>query len=288
MNCLVTGSSGFLGSHVVPYLERLHTVKTVSLKGNSIELIDLKQIDVIVHLSGLAHQMTQIDPQLYFDVNTLQTLALAKKAKKSGVKQFIFISTVKVYGDNVGEFFDENSDCIPTDPYGQSKLDAELGLQEVENDDFKVAVIRPPLIYGKGVKGNLDRIMKLCLKLPVLPFGEIHNKRSMVYAGNISALIAKIIECSCKGIFIAGDIKPHSTTALVDEIIKTLKLKTYNFKLPIPFRKLLNGLKPDIYSRLFRNFVIDNSKTNKELNFSPPYSFEEGIENMVSTHTLHK
>ncbi len=284
MNCLITGSTGFLGPHVISFLETNHTIKTVSLRSTPIEQVELEGINSVIHLAGLAHQMQEINPQLYFDVNTIQTLALAERAKKAGIKQFVFISTVKVYGDNVGERFDETSECIPTDPYGQSKRDAEIGLLKLENNNFKIAIIRPPLIYGEGVKGNLDRIIKLCFKLPFLPFGGIKNTRSMVYAGNIAALIAKLIEQEHNGIFIAGDKQANSTTKLVNTILEKLNLKNNNFKLPGLFRFLLRKLKPAIYSRLFGNFIIDNSNTNKTLNFSPPFSFEEGIENMVSTH----
>jgi nucleoside-diphosphate-sugar epimerase len=284
LNCLVTGSTGFLGAHVVPSLEKHHTVKIVSLRNTAIQDIQFDDINTIIHLAGLAHQMTAIDPQLYFDVNKKQTLALAEKAKDNGVKHFIFISTVKVYGDTIKEGINEDSKCNPTDPYGQSKWEAEVGLKKLEDDKFSVAIIRPTLIYGKGVKGNLDKIIKLCLKIPVLPFGAIDNNRSMVYAGNVAALIIKIIDKKSSGVFIAGDKQNPSTSELVNTIIKKIGLKTYNVKLPHFLRGVLKILKPNIYSRLFGDFIIDNALTNKKLDFTSPYSFEEGIENMVAPY----
>lgn len=288
MNCLVTGSTGFLGAHVLPELRTSFQVITVSLRNTGLKKIDLENVNVIIHLAGLAHQMQKIDPIKYFEVNRDQTLSLAKKAKDSGVTQFIFISTVKVYGDDVHEIMDEDSLCHPTDPYGQSKLEAEQGLQKLEDDKFIVSIIRPPLIYGKGVKGNLDKIINLCNNLPVLPFANIKNERSMVYAGNVTALIIKLLEEKKSGIFIAGDKDRKSTSDLVEMIAKKMKLNKPFLSIPFIFRFILEKIKPGIHQRLFSDFIIDNSKTNKKLQFVPPFSFEEGISNMVSTHLNQK
>ncbi|MDF1868687.1 MAG: NAD-dependent epimerase/dehydratase family protein [Saprospiraceae bacterium] len=282
MNCLVTGSTGFLGYHILPVLKENFNVRTVSLRNTAISDIDLQNIEAIVHMAGLAHQMQKIDSKLYFDVNKDQTLLLAKKAKESGGKHFIFISTVKVYGDNILEVMDEDSTCIPTDPYGQSKLEAEQGLQQLEDDNFIVSIIRPPLIYGYGVKGNLDRIIKLCKTLPVLPFAGIKNERSLVYAGNVAALILKLLGTRTSGVFIAGDRQRKSTSELVHMVSKKMNLNKPHVSIPHILRYLLKKIKPEIYQRLFGDFIVDNSKTNSKLRFTPPYLFEEGISNMVS------
>lgn len=289
MNCLVTGSTGFLGKHLLPKLSKVVNVSTVSLRRTKLSEIELGQIDSIVHLAGLAHQMQKIDPKRYFDVNKDQTLALAQKAKDAGVKHFIFISTVKVYGDNdIHGVLNEDSECHPSDPYGQSKRDAEIALQAMENEKFTVSIIRPPLIYGAGVKGNLDRIINLAIKLPILPFGNIQNERSMVYAGNVSALIQKLLEKQTSGIFIAGDKTRKSTTDLVNTIIDKMNLNKANIAIPGIIRLILRKIKPAIYHRLFNDFIIDNSTSNERLQFTPPYSFEDGIANMVSSYLNKK
>lgn len=283
MKILITGASGFVGQSLVPILQQKHHVETVSLRKKKVEDLDLKNTEVIVHLAGMAHQMTKIDPKIYFDVNRDLTLKVAEKAKADGVKQFIFISSVKVYGDTgrVGQVLNENSECTPTDPYGKSKLEAEIGLQKLETPDFKVAIIRPPLIYGKEVKGNLQRLKSLILKMPILPFGGIKNERSMVYVGNLIALIDHLIQHQNSGIFIAGDQKAHSTTDLVVAMKQFLNAKTRLVKLPNFAVSILRLLKPALINRLFDSYVIDNSLTNKKLNFQPPFPFEKGIKEMV-------
>ena len=139
----------------------------------------------------------------YEKVNVTQTLELAKKAKASGVKQFVFMSTVKVYGEetNVGlprsarnDSYNENSLCRPEDEYGKSKLKAEQELLKLKDDNFKVSIVRTPIVYGYGVKANIKSLINLVHKVPVLPFGNIENKRSMVYIGNLCHLVDTIIE----------------------------------------------------------------------------------------------
>lgn len=284
MNCLVTGSTGFLGKHLIPVLQEQVNVTTVSLRKTEVSEIGLEQIDAIIHLAGLAHQMQKVDSQRYFEVNKHLTLELAEEAKKKGVAHFVFISTVKVFGDHAQSLYNENSECFPTDPYGQSKLEAERGLALLEDENFTVSIIRPPLIYGSGVKGNLQRIIGLCQKLPILPFGKIENKRSMVYVGNLIALIIEIINQKKSGVFIAGDKKLNSTSDLVNMIIRKLDLEKSNISIPVIVRLLLKLIKPAIYHRLFSDFIVDNTITNNDLGFDPPYSFEEGIGDMVKPY----
>lgn len=279
---LVTGGSGFLGSYLIPYLQETHLIESISLRKNSMNDIDFSNTDVIVHLAGMAHQMKNSKSTEYFEINRDLTQALAEKAKKDAVSHFIFISTVKVYGENEIKF-DENSPCTPSDDYGRSKLEAEQILENLRSDKFKVSIIRPPLIYGPHVKGNLDRITKMIKKRKFSPFGGIQNHRSMVFVGNISALIKHLIDKPQNGIFIAGDRDTYSTTELVQEISKNLKNGHVIISIPLFIRKLISFLKPNFYKRIFSDFVIDNSSTNKKLAFEPPYSFELGIKTMVDS-----
>lgn len=285
INILVTGASGFVGKELLPILKTKYQTTTVSLRNQKIEDVDLSNVQSIVHLAGKAHEMDVIDSKIYFEVNTDLTLALAEKAKLQGVQQFIFISTVKVYGDqNTLEVLNESSICYPDDPYGQSKLEAEVGLKDMESSTFKIAIIRPPLIYGKGVKGNLSRLMGLIQKVPVLPFAGINNQRSMVYVGNLIALIVHIIENQSRGIFIAGDQKNHSTTELVTLLTQHLNTNTSLIKLPSFVLSLLRILKPALVQRLFDSYTIDNSKTNEKLGFEPPFFLETGLKEMAKAY----
>lgn len=254
----------------------------MSLRQKQVSELNLKGITSIVHLAGKAHEMKKIDPRVYFQVNRDLTLQLAEKAKNHGVEQFVFISTVKVYGDINNGILDETSICNPTDPYGKSKYEAEQGLKKIESEGFKVTIIRPPLIYGKGVKGNLYKLMELIRKTPLLPFNKIDNLRSMVYVQNLIFLIKHLIENQNSGTFIAGDRKPHSTSELVIKLKKQLDSKALIFAFPLFVIFLLKKIKPQLAERLYGSFIIDNTNTNNKLNFQPPFSFEQGIEEMAA------
>jgi nucleoside-diphosphate-sugar epimerase len=207
------------------------------------------------------------------------TRKLFVKCKQDGVQQFIYVSSTKVYGDDIQTELDENSPCNPIDAYGKSKLMAEQFL--LSQKDCNVAIVRPPLIYGSGVKGNMKKIMELCNSSKPLPFDKINNKRSMVFVDNLIELINTIILQKSKGIFIAGDKAPISTTFLVKEIKSNLNKKNNTFAIPFFFRSILKKAKPNLYIRLFGDFEVSNKNTNKKLNFIPKYETSYGIKQMV-------
>lgn len=281
MTVLMTGASGFVGQYALPFLQQDFNIITVSLQGIRIEDIELKNVDTILHLAGKAHQMVEIPSEEYFKVNHELTIDLAKRAKEKGVTHFIFISSVKVFGEVNNTILDESSVCNPNDPYGQSKLAAEIDLLKLADNDFFVSIIRPPLVYGPKVKGNLRNLHNLILKLPFLPFGNINNERSMVFVGNLTMLISCILKSKSQGIFIAGDRERYSTTQLVNTVLRYVESDKKNIGLPNIFWLAIRWLRPKIYNRLIDSYIVDNSKTNLKLQFTPPYSFDEGIEEMV-------
>jgi len=205
---------------------------------------------------------------------------LAKKAQERGVNHFIFMSTVKVYGEETNIAYSEQSDCKPIDDYGKSKLKAELELQKLEDDDFKVSIIRTPIVYGYGVKANMRNLINLVNKVSILPFGKIENRRNFVYIGNVIDLINTIIEKKKSGIFLASDDMSISTTRLINLISKELDKKLYLIKIPF-FEMLLKILKPNLHKRLYRNLEIDNTITKESLNFKNKYTVEDGIKYMI-------
>jgi len=280
---LLTGASGFIGKNYLSASHYQTKTETVSLQRTEIANIDFDHIQSIVHLAGIAHRMDQPEGQIYYDVNTNLTTTIAQRAKFAGVKQFIFVSTIKVFGDKEGFdiHYDTSSPCEPDDDYGKSKWQAEQQLQELQDDTFSVAIIRPSLVYGAGVKGNLEKLMNLAQKGYKLPFGSIQNERSMVYVGNLIALIDTIIEKQASGVFIAGDAQALSTSQLIQNIQIAFGQNNHLFSLPMPLRKIIKSFKPELYKRLFCSLVVDNTTTNKQLDFQPPYKSEEGIREMV-------
>ncbi|MEA2092196.1 MAG: sugar nucleotide-binding protein, partial [Campylobacterota bacterium] len=216
----------------------------------------------------------------YEKVNVTETLELAKKAKESGVKQFVFMSTVKVYGEETNDKYTENSICSPQDEYGKSKLKAENELLKLEDDSFKVSIVRTPIVYGYGVKANIKNLVSLVNKVHILPFGQIENKRSMVFVGNLCHLVDEVIIQEKAGIFLASDNEPLSTSRLIELIAKNLEKKVYLIKIPF-FESLLKLVKPSFHKRLYESLEVDNSQTKKILNLTNPYSVEEGIKLML-------
>lgn len=238
-----------------------------------------------MHLAGKAHQMQPINASIYFEINYQLTKELASQAKEKGVSHFIFISTVKVYGDSLQDrTLNERSICNPTDAYGQSKFQAERALLDLEDSKFTVSIIRPPLVYGKRVKGNMLKLLQLPNNMFSVPFKSINNLRSIVYVDNLISLIEHLIQSPTSGIFIAGDKHPVSTSFIIEQIYKSYGKRLNWFSIPSFFRKIIRQIRPDLYQRLFGSFVIDTNTTNNKLNFNPPYSTEYGIQEMVVWH----
>ena len=280
MNLLLTGSSGFIGSYFQKNYCNKYDIESFSFLKDDLESLNLMGIDVIVHLSALVHQMGGAAKEDYQRINVDNTLVLAQKAKQHGVKQFIFMSTVKVYGEENNKAYDETTKCEPIDDYGISKLEAENRLREMEDENFTVSIIRTPIVYGYGVKANIQNLIKLIQKVPILPFAKIDNRRSMVYIGNLCALIEKLCETRSGGIFLAGDDQAISTSKLIELIAYELHSNINLVKIPF-FGTLLKSLKPSFYKRLYESLEVDNSHTKKVLNYTNPYNIEEGIHFMI-------
>lgn len=280
MKLLITGSNGFVGSYFINKYKDKYKIKTFSFLKDDINRLNCSDMDVVFHLSALVHQMDRASYEEYEKVNVTQTLQLAKKAKENGVKHFVFMSTVKVYGEETNSKYSEKTVCNPEDEYGKSKLKAEKLLLELGSENFRVSIIRTPIIYGYGVKANIKNLVNLVNKIPLLPFGNIQNKRSMVYIGNLSHLVDVVIEQQKAGIFLASDDKPLSTSRLIELIAKNLDKKIYLVKIPF-FESLLKILKPSFHKRLYGSLEVDNSITKQKLNLSNPYSMEEGIRLMI-------
>jgi nucleoside-diphosphate-sugar epimerase len=278
---LLTGSSGFLGSRILTRPSATAEYLPISLQTTEVSSIDFLGITAVLHCAGIAHRMEKTEDQLYFSINRDLTLELARAAKEAGVKHFVFLSTIKVFGVDASNLpLTIDTACYPNDAYGQSKWEAEEGLRTLEDDNFKVAVVRPPLIYGPGAKGNLERIMQLIAKSKMpLPFARINNRRSMVYADNLVAYLEFIMERELSGTFLPADEPPISTSQLVKLLVQHINPEKKVVSLPSPLRAMMKWLKPEFHQRLFGSLEVES--TYKATGFTPPFTIEEGLKAMA-------
>lgn len=278
MLILLTGASGFIGSYFQKHYASEYQYETFSFSQHSCDELILNHIEIILHLAAVVHQPIAQEEE-YFQINVQKTLKFARKAKEEGVRHFIFMSTIAVYDETL-KVVAENSQCFPATYYGKSKLEAEKQLLALSDENFKVSIVRPPMVYGFIAPGNIKSLMRLIAKVSILPFGSINNKRSFIYVGNLCALIYRIIQTGKDGIFLASDDRSLSTTELITLIASAMHKKVYLLEFPF-FPLFLRWLKPSLYKRLFESLEVDNTKTKHFLNFQNPYSVEEGIRLMV-------
>lgn len=289
MNVLITGASGFLGSNFIKYTSEFNFQK-VSLKTTKVEHISYADIDVVLHFAALVHQMKGAPESEYFKINSDLTFELARRAKVEKIPHFIFISTAKVYGEVSCENlpFTELSECNPTDAYGKSKLDAEKRILALQDDNFIVTIVRIPLVYGIGVKGNLLSLLKICNKLPIIPLGGIRNKRSFLYVKNLNDFLKQIIITRTGGVLIAADKNAISTTNLVKNILRINGKRRWLLALPHFFWWLFSKVKPAFHQRIIQSFELNNSSTCEKLNFYPNLPIEEGLKEMIDWYKKNK
>ena len=252
---------------------------------DNFDTLKLDGIDCVIHCGALVHQMKR-EPSYeeFFDSNVNHTLQMAIKAKANNVKQFIFISTIKVFGEESKKIFDENSPTSPKDDYGLTKKIAEEKLFELEDKNFKVAILRLPLVFGPGVKANFRSLINIVNQFKILPLGSINNKRSIVFVGNVCHYIFQIIKLRERGIFIANEDESFSTSELINQISKALGKNIILFSIPL-FNQILKILKPKYYQRLFENLEVDNSLTKKILKIKKnKYSCNQSFKETISSY----
>jgi len=277
--------NSFIGRNFT-YLSKSGETSSVSLRNGLPETIEFKNYDVILHLAAMVHYKRYKFAGEYFRINRDLTIEVANTAKKAGVRQFVFLSTIKVYGKffEGSEPWNESSPCFPADPYGRSKYEAELLLKKLEDENFTVSIIRTPLVYGNGVKANMLRLIRLVQNFYIIPFAGINNKRNFTCTENLVAFIDSIIEKRASGIFIAMDEKPVSTTDLIELLADSMNKKVKLVKIPEILVRAGKNLLPSLFEPLFGSIVLDNEHTKKVLDFQPPVKTEEGIRRMVKAY----
>jgi UDP-glucose 4-epimerase len=303
---LLTGASGFLGKHLASVLigsgfnmklvlrkssgldSDLNSIVVKGIDSHTDWSTGLDGLDFVIHCAARVHVMDETveDPlEAFREVNVHGTLALAKAAAKAGVKRFIFISSIKVNGESTTERLPYKSSDIPSpeDPYGISKAEAEDGLKLIANvTGMEVVIIRPPLVYGPGVKANFAALLKLASTGIPLPFACISkNKRSMVYVENLISLIVGCINNpnAANQTFLVSDDNDLSTKQFVKGLSSGLGKS--GLMLPVPnvlfsiAGKVLG--KSAVIDRLCGSLQVDISHTKNTLNWQPPYSVEQGF-----------
>ena len=238
---LIAGADSYLGTHIAAHLTQ---------SGMDVETLDVRRplpdaafvgADAVVHVAGLAHQRESAEnAPLYFQVNRDLTLTVAAQAKAQGVKQFIYFSSMSVYGLFVGRITGATLPA-PNTSYGRSKWEAEEGLRAMESDGFSVAVLRPPMVYGKGCKGNYPRLAKLICKTPVFP--KAGNERSMLYIDCLCAFVRRLVENGGGGLFFPQNQAYVSTDDLAREVAKAHGKRLWQ---PTGLGWLLRALSPSV------------------------------------------
>lgn len=307
---LVTGASGFIGQQLVKALQNsgervigvsrkeIYTEADVSVLmsefcGENVWQKPLQGCDVVVHLAARVHVMADKDENSLAEfrrVNVEGTLNLANQAAQAGIKRFVFISSIKVNGESTraGEPFTEMHVACPQDEYGVSKLEAEEGLLNIANNTkMEVVIIRPPLVYGAGVKANLSNLITVIKKGIPLPLGAINNARSLVYLGN---LVDFIVLCchhakAANQTFLISDDDDVSTTKLIKVICVCLGKRTRLLPVPKGFLVSLLTLagKKELAAKLCSNLQVDISKAKNMLGWKPRFSFVQGIEQTMKS-----
>ena len=310
MQIAITGASGFIGQALVkvlpdqgrrvvavhhsrsdypdhPNVKHLTLGDLAAFRDSSL----LKTIDCVVHIAGRAHVMYETESNVlsaYREINVEGTLNLARQAATLGVKRFVFLSSIKVSGETTpsGKFFGVTDTLNPQDAYGISKMEAELGLYTISQDTgMEVVCIRPPLVYGPGVKGNFLSLLRWLERGIPLPLGAIHNRRSLVGLDNLIDLIITCLDhpAAANQTFLVSDDEDLSTTELLQRLGKALNKPAR--LVPILSVLLEQGAnllgKKEIAQRLFGHLQIDICKTKQLLGWSPPVSVEEGFRKTV-------
>lgn len=307
MKFLVTGSTGFVGSVLIKRLlgekarlaaaildgedigdlpAEIERIVVPPLSESSNYSVALQHVDIVIHLAARVHIMhdTATDPMQEFrSVNLYGTERLARQAALAGVKRFVFISTIKVHGEETQISYRENSPISPLDPYAISKAGAEAVLWKIaEETGLEVVIVRPPLVYGPKVKANFRQLMNIVNRCIPLPLASIRNKRSLIYVENLAdALVCCATHPDAAGqAYLVSDGADVSTPELIRRIATALRrpvgLLPFPVKLMCFFGNLLG--KSAAVERLTGSLQVECTKIRSELGWTPPFSMEQGLQ----------
>ncbi|MCA0756496.1 NAD-dependent epimerase/dehydratase family protein [Paenibacillus sp. N4] len=271
---LITGTKSYIGQNLEKWLgnsPEKYSIETISLRNGAWREKDFSVYDVVVHVAGIAHiKEKRENAHLYYKVNRDLAYEVAQKAKVEGIKQFIFLSSMSVYGIENG-LIGKNSPLKPKSNYGKSKLQAEELIRSLENTEFNVAIIRPPMVYGKGCKGNYVRLANLALKAPIFP--GVENKRSMIYIGNLCEFLRLIIDDFSTGLF----FPQNQDYVCTSEMVKTIaELHGTNIRMTKLFNSFLRLISISTVKKVFGDLVYEKQIDGYKKRYTI-YDFETSI-----------
>ena len=308
---LITGGEGFIGKSLCKKLKVKNYILSITSRKSRSRNLDgitifnvgeiddktkwtkaLDKVDFVIHCAARTHMMKKSDRNslsFYRNVNVHGTINLAKQAAVNGVKRLIFLSSVKVNGERTSKFSSFNNHNIPNpeDAYGISKWEAEQALWKISKETgLEVVIIRAPLVYGKGVKGNLANLMRLINSGIPLPLNSIKNQRSLIGIDNLVDILIRCIghQDSAGKTFLVSDGVDLSTPDLIRRIAHAMKVSVRLFSFPLVLLKFMGFIlrKKNEIDRLLGSLRVDSNYTKKILNWKPPVSVDEGIRRMVS------
>lgn len=306
---LVTGASGFVGAAVLRRLHEDGMLATGAVRractiaacrpGPSLSAeADWRPLlaghDVVVHAAARVHVMRERDPApraAYLRTNTEGTLALARQAAAAGVKRFVFISTVKVLGERTTRPFSADSPPAPCDPYAESKLEAEKAVARIGlATGMEWVIIRPPLVYGPGVRGNFATMVRWLRSGMPLPLGAIeHNRRALVALDTLTDLIATCVThpAAANRSFLVSDGEDLSTTALLQRLAAALGVRARLVPVPVGVLRAVAGAvgKGATMARLCDSLQVDIGQTTRVLGWRPPIDVDEGLRRCATAWT---
>lgn len=285
MHILIIGKNSYIGNHIDEWLcLHGHQVEQLDVLTDEWKTFDYSPFDAIVHVAGIVHQPKCQDWDLYKRVNTDMPISIATMAKEQGVKQYIFFSTMGVYG--VGKklkrnIIDEQTPLNSESMYGKSKLMAEEGLQKLQDGTFHVAFVRPPSVYGKGCKGGyITGFTSIVRRLPVIPRAYENVKQSFIYIDNLSELVRLVIEKNLKGVFCPQDDKAVSANELLQAISNSIGKKFRSSRLLGLFVRLLHFV--PVVNKAYGGVEYAKSLSDVEGVNYVVVPFEEGMRRTVN------
>lgn len=265
-NILITGVNSYIGNKFDEWVKQWpdhYNVSKISLRNDDWKAMDWTKFDVVLHVAGIAHNSSDTKLEgLYYKVNRDLTVKVAKKAKREGVSQFIYMSSIIVFGTKV-EVIDSNTQPNPDNFYGNSKLQGELGIKEMQEENFNVVIVRPPMVYGNGSKGNYPRLAKLAVQTPVFP--DFKNNRSMIHIENLTEFLKVLIDDKAKGYFHPQNAEYVCTSELVREISDVRGKNIFMLSFPKQFITPLLNI--GVVKKIFGNYIYDKEISNYHRNY---------------------